>query len=392
MCVDSIRKIISFSKTIRDRRWCTEQDVVYHFVAPLLECLGYSKEELYFEWGEGSPIPDITVIPDNYDHPLLTVEVKKPDHALASPQVNGVYKFERSHTTHDDVIQQVFCQLKIPRQTDYSYALLVNRVNVALFTLLKCDCESKYDHMYCIYESSFNEILNDDDKIKLLANHLHRDAIIGKNNYLINKIRSLDRLEIIQSQPTLIQNRRASIQLPDDWDNQFRSWSNVFSPMSNSENFNVFKSLVDRHSMTLEEKMSLFEIMRFCHLMQNRMPDDWELRFSVGAIRNGGNVFVQLYPKFSTTELQKKAFFLYKITATKGNLLGSIWFNIKKKMDFDTDNPRRILNDIKSKMATPFHNSVHIYEERMVEDLIETTSNAASEMFDKGLTSNKFKN
>lgn len=377
MCVDSIRKIISFSKTIRDRRWCTEQDVVYHFVAPLMECLGYSKEELYFEWGQGSPIPDITVIDDK---PLLTVEVKRNlDNVLDSLQVKGVYIFERSHTRHNNVIEQVFCQLKIPRETDYPYALLTNGKNVALFTFLKCGCQSKY-HMCCIYASSFNEILQDQNRIRLLVNYLHRDAIIGNNNYLIDKIRDLDTLATIQSQKTIIYTRRASIELPDDWDNQFRSWSNKFSQTSNG--FEAFKLLVDRDNMKSEEKMSLFEIMRFCNLMQNRMPKDWELRFRV----TRRNIFVQLYPKFSKTELRGNAFFLYKITATRGRDLGCIWFRIQNQNYFGTNNPIQTLNEIKSNMAIRFPSSVRIYMKGIVEDLIEATSIAAIEMFKEGLT------
>ena len=79
---DEIRNILTFGQQIMERVWCSESDIVYHMLAPLLVATGWKRREIHFEWGQRKSISDIALIPSGVTKPILTVEAKAPNQKI----------------------------------------------------------------------------------------------------------------------------------------------------------------------------------------------------------------------------------------------------------------------------------------------------------------------
>ena len=61
---------------VLERPGCTEQDAVYHLLAPFLQACGWRRLEIYFEKAYGRSTPDVALIPEGMNEPVLALEAK----------------------------------------------------------------------------------------------------------------------------------------------------------------------------------------------------------------------------------------------------------------------------------------------------------------------------
>ncbi|HEX3033932.1 MAG TPA: hypothetical protein VHT73_02220 [Thermodesulfobacteriota bacterium] len=81
---EAIRLILRVGQQIIERKWCSERDIVYHVVAPILVCAGWYPTEMYFQKWENATAPDISLILQGMYCPILTVEAKPPNEDIGT--------------------------------------------------------------------------------------------------------------------------------------------------------------------------------------------------------------------------------------------------------------------------------------------------------------------
>jgi hypothetical protein len=380
---DKVRDILSLGQQIMGRRRCSENDIVYHILAPLLEAVGWQKIEIYFECGEGGSIPDITLNPSDIGKTILTIEAK------ALGKATGWYKgwrrqmvLERSKP-RADVPYQVFRQLI---DNAHSHAWLSDGRDFSLFTLRKVR-ENLYE-MICLYSITISDILKDD---KTLSDF---KELLSRNTHCKDRgpLRKLEK-ELGADKPPERNKKKdgdelPDNELPDNWHQEFQTWAESFGAgmREPDEGFQYFQSLCGRNPQELSpfEKRSFYHLMRFCQHLGPKLPSGWRLVFEIERGKKK-RVNVKLFPNWIHAELQgRSGSSLFQITPN-GSLPGIIYFGAADLRNQQEGTPLWHLNKIKREMKNDLPPNIRIYQSGVLDRLISVSREVRDKLIKAGL-------
>lgn len=373
MTEDAFHTQLRIGQSILQRNGCTERDVAYHLVARLLECSGWSPVELYFErWGNGSA-PDITLIPQEQSLPVLTVEVKQTWDG-GGCQSGWSRTFARAETRRADPLLQVYQQLdRIERLHARRFALLTDGRRFGSFAV----APERPDTMLCLALVSLDEALQNPDRCDLLRCLLARESYCDDNGAGLTR-----RLEEIAAKspagpPAAAHaavaldhgDLAAASRLPSDWADAVGRWCGDLGQQA------FLPLLVRGEGMQEIEKISSYETMRFCSLLQPQLPAGWRLSFRRGS---GGNLNIHLFPKWTgAVGAESRNSFLFQLTPN-GRTIGVIWMNASEQImrKQSIGSPLWHLHRIKMMMREKLGPNPKIYLTGMVEKLLSLVAEA----------------
>jgi hypothetical protein len=361
------RSILHVGQQIIRRKWCSERDIVYHIVAPMLLCAGWSPAEMYFEKWENGSAPDISLIPQGMDHPVLTVEAK-----ALTKDIGTFYKgWSRSvavgQKRRDDVVLQVFQQLtSVGRQNGHRFALLTNGISFALFSSVEIGAQLY--SIICLDVTTLSELSTEQSHFTFINNYLSRDVYCNDNcrallmecGELHGQTSKTSKLESTAAEGASNASEAVTVSLPSDWQESIVRWckefrcSDLVLPLCSAEGI---KDIV---------KLSFYESMRFCKSLQPLLPSGWYLDFKKGS---GGNINIQLYPKWASEDLSSmKGAFVFQLTPN-GKTLGVIWINASedKKNQYERGTALWKFYDTKLSMKSKLPKNPKVYEKGMNE-------------------------
>jgi len=249
--------------------------------------------------------------------------------------------------------------------------------------------------MVCLYSTTISDVLENDAVVSDFRRFLSRSTYCEDDcRILAAKSRDFSPQAVStegnsdslgQSLESL--SRQKSIELPENWYEMFQGWAKSFEAYARKPDpeFQYFKSICDPQRLTPFEKMSFFEVMRFCHILSPKLLSGWRLVFERG--KKIANVNIRLYPNWLPTELQGLP--LFPITPNEKYSSGFIWFNAPPDSKFREQQEGtplwhfyKIKLDMKSKLP-----KAYIYEDGMVERLISLLDESADKLIDAGLVS-----
>lgn len=390
MSDEIVISILQQGEEIINRNSCSEQDIVFHLIAPLLEAFGWKKIEIHFELGDGRSTPDISLVPDGAGKPILTVEAKAPNKNIPvflegeSRIINAKEK-----TRRDDITLQIFRQLlDVKRLDGHHWACLSNGRIFQLFTIK--EVEHNLFALFCLYSIRMNGSYGYQNSWKILKKIMCRETYCDNNALLLvnkfERFKSQINSDRIEKAGEVDFDSRDLIDLPRDWETQCRSWGEEISRVRWGlvEPIRVFINEFSSNTMTIDEKISFYGSMRFCHLLIKRVPKSW--RFSIIKSKTG-NINIQLYPNWVPDVLQKlKGSFLFQISVNGGRP-GLIWLRrcqhvLKTEIE---GSPLWDFCSIKEYMNSKMPKSALISQNGMVESFIQLISDASLKMCECGL-------
>ena len=318
---DEIREILSFAQQIVVRKPCSENDVAYHVLAPLLEASGWPKSEIYFECRAGEKTPDIALRPNATGMTALTVEAKAPS-VWVGPYEQGQYvSRKRTEPRRNDIPYQVLQQMISHR---HCHAWLSNGRVFSLFTFrMERD---DWDTLLCVYSADIRRLLESNAVLSKFWSYLSRETYCNKKKFTSLQTRCKALMAKI---PAANLTSEGGSALPNDWCKKFERWAEHYGRADQSDGFQAFKELCSSELLPNQQRV-IYEVMRFCKTISSRLPG-WKLEF-----QKKKNVVPSVYPNWRP---ENSGFpYLFQIT-TSGGLAGTVWPNASEaEFEKETEN------------------------------------------------------
>jgi len=351
---------------ILSRKQCSERDIVYHVIGPLLEVFGWSRTEMYFELDFGRSTPDIALRTEQQKDVVLTVEAKGRNLLRNFLSQGSVIEIENTEDPRrNDPLLQVFNQL---HRIQHNWAVLTDGEWFGLFTIP----EKHQRSLACL--STVMVRKNTCTKAKMLE----LERMLSRKSYSENT--SSQHIELIKQlnrQPEGYKKRKTSdserraIALPENWKENMHKWIEML-PWIRGQLTTLYNK-VTQNNINPDERLAAYEIVRFCHIFSARFPKGFQLRFKQGA-----NTNLHVHPNWSPGVLRTQDPFLLQLTVG-GERTGIIWVNCSNDSGQE-DSPFNQVNRIKGKIKSLLPKSPKIYESGIVEILVAAIETAASEM------------
>ncbi len=381
---NTIEGILRVGQQIIGRKWCSERDIVYHIIAPMLVYAGWHPTEMYFEKWENGSAPDISLIPEGMDHPVLTVEAKAQNKDVGTFHKGWSRLVTVGEKRRDDVVLQVFQQLtNVGRQSGRKFALLTNGISFGLFSAVEIGPQSH--SIICLDATTLSQLSSGNSQPSFILKYLSRDAYCRDDcRGLLDECKKLHAQALKLSETgnaniegTSCLTQAGNTRLPSDWLESTTNWCKQFRGADS------IISLCTKGIKDIQ-KLSIYESMRFCNMLKPNLPNGAVLEFKSGS---GGNVNIQMYPAWASKQLTNmKGAFIFQLTPN-GKTLGGVWLNVSedKRDQHEPGSPLWKFYDIKLSMKSKLPNNPKIYEKEMPELLLSVVKQGINMYREAGL-------
>lgn len=403
--IDKLTEVLASGQRIVNRHYRTERDILHHLIAPIIECIGWRKDEIYFEWKKNTFTPDISIILEGNNNPLFTIEAKSPDQNIYHLSSGESIKMNYLERERDNPLDQLFRQLVcIERDFEYRIGCLTNGIKFGIFTITQIDSDTFL--LTCLKSCTLNNYTNKD-------NHIAIEQLLSKENLVINngaEIKSLilrasdTSMHPMRDNPPITMHRVTktrkklhnvgqpltstltnTVKIPNNYVEIGLNWANNVK-ITETQHGIMSKFIND---FTTEPSILLkqihFECLRYMHEISSIMPSDWKL-----VMKMETNIVIHLTPKWISEEILNAVGdgeFLCQMRA-HGKNPGTVWFRVPNKYaDYPPDSDLYKLYKVKKHMDNQFNTArrakAHI--EGATDLLIKLLIDASEELFTQGI-------